>query len=61
MIAKLLSLSGKIESSEMLASIYHTNKSEDVIKALIKPLKNRKVFFMTLLLLVLLSVWYYFN
>jgi hypothetical protein len=61
MVTKLLSWRRQIESSGASMSIYHKNKSDDVILSLIKQLKNRKVLIIVIIMLVLLSVWYYFN
>jgi len=61
MMTKLLSLNRLVESSDGGPAIYHKNKGDDVILALIKQLKNRKVFILTLIIVVLVSAWYYFN
>ncbi|MBA4852017.1 hypothetical protein [Emticicia sp. BO119] len=59
MLTELRPLSDKPTDNQL--SIYHKNKGEDFVKALLKPLKNRNVLWITLLFLFLLSVWYYLN
>ncbi|RYU94424.1 hypothetical protein EWM59_16630 [Emticicia agri] len=59
MITKLLSLPDEFTGKRL--SFYHKNKGEEVVLFLLKPLKNRKVLAVILILLTLLSVWYYFH